>query len=201
MPSAPPIRSMRTSSTATGSAARRWTRSTLQQLLARLRTAFKGQVTGLLDAVPATAEVLAHHSFHVFVVYPWVRFLRRDAATALRVMQDCRIRWGTVESVAGEHVVISSRPLQLDDGRLDPRRTADRDGQMEEGRPVAGTRTDTRVRPSPRTGTGCAEPSPTTKRRAGSGNPGHADLVNACSESASVVAGSEHTGGLTGDRS
>ena len=67
---------------------------------------------------PATAEVLAHHSFHVFVVYPWVRFLRRDAATALRVMQDCRIRWGTVESVTGEHAVISSSPLQLDDDRL-----------------------------------------------------------------------------------
>ncbi len=118
MPSVPPTRSMRTWSTATGSAARRCTRSILQQLLARLRAAFKGQVSGLLDAVPATAEVLAHHSFHVFVVYPWVRFLRRDAATALRVMQDCRIRWGTVESVAGEHAVISSSPLQLDDDRL-----------------------------------------------------------------------------------
>ena len=88
------------------------------QLLARLRGAFKGQVTGLLDEVPVAAEVMAHHSFHVFVVYPWVRFLRRDAATALRVMQDCRIRWGTVETVAGEHAVISSCPLQLDDGRL-----------------------------------------------------------------------------------
>ena len=30
------------------------------------------------------------------------------------VMQDCRIRWGTVESVEGEHAVIASRPLQLD---------------------------------------------------------------------------------------
>ena len=93
------MRSTRTWSAATGSAARRCPRSIPRQLLDRLRTAFKGQVTGLLDAVPATAEVLAHHSFHVFVVYPWVRFLRRDAATAVRVMQDCRIRWGTVESV------------------------------------------------------------------------------------------------------
>jgi len=93
-------------------------------LLTRLRTAFKGQVTGLLDAVPATTEVLAHHSFHVFVVYPWIRFLDRDPATALQVMQDCRIRWGTVESVAGEQVVITSRPLSFDTGALalgDPR--------------------------------------------------------------------------------
>ncbi|OBG22896.1 hypothetical protein A5765_19230 [Mycolicibacterium celeriflavum] len=88
------------------------------ELLGRLRAAFKGQVTGLLDAVSPTSEVLAHHSFHVFVVYPWVRFLRRDAPTALRVMQDCRIRWGTVESVDGEHAVLSSRPLRLDDGKL-----------------------------------------------------------------------------------
>ena len=89
-----------------------------ERLLPRLRAAFSGQVTGLLDAVPANANVLAHHSFHVFVVYPWVRFLRRDAATALRVMQDCRIRWGTVESVNGDYVEISSCPLQLDDDRL-----------------------------------------------------------------------------------
>ena len=87
-------------------------------LLARLRAAFKGQVTGLLDRIGPTTDVLAHHSFHVFVVYPWIRFLERDAATALRVLQDCRIRWGTVESVAGEQAVITSQPLQLDDGRI-----------------------------------------------------------------------------------
>ena len=71
------------------------------ELLSRLRKAFTGQVTGLLGDLPATAQALAHHSFHVFVVYPWVRFLDRDPTTPLRVMQDCRIRWGTVESVDG----------------------------------------------------------------------------------------------------
>jgi hypothetical protein len=88
------------------------------QLLARLRTAFTGQVTGLLDELATSKGVLAHHSFHVFVVYPWVRFLHRDPATAVRVMQDCRIRWGTVESVAGEQARIGSRPLQFDNGEL-----------------------------------------------------------------------------------
>ncbi|OBI78351.1 DUF6390 family protein [Mycobacterium sp. E740] len=88
------------------------------RLLTRLRSAFRGQVTGLLDAVPATTDVLAHHSFHVFVVYPWVRFLRRDATTALGVLQDCRIRWGTVVSVAGEHTEIAARPLQYTNGCL-----------------------------------------------------------------------------------
>jgi Family of unknown function (DUF6390) len=87
-------------------------------LLTRLRMAFKGQVTGLLGELNTPTRVLAHHSFHVLVVYPWVRFLHRDATTAVRVMQDCRIRWGTVESVAGEQVVITSRPLTFDAGAL-----------------------------------------------------------------------------------
>jgi hypothetical protein len=87
-------------------------------LLTLLRTSFAGQVTGLLDAVAPAPEVLAHHSFHVFVVYPWVRFLDRDSTTALGVMQDCRIRWGTVESVDGDHAVITSPRLQFGDGIL-----------------------------------------------------------------------------------
>ncbi|RDH75154.1 hypothetical protein DVS77_27635 [Mycolicibacterium moriokaense] len=86
-------------------------------LLTRLRSAFAGQVTGMLDGVPAESA-LAHHSFHVFVVYPWVRFLDRDPTTPLQVMQDCRIRWGTVESVDGDHAVISSAPLTFGDGAL-----------------------------------------------------------------------------------
>ncbi|AFM16885.1 hypothetical protein Mycch_2102 [Mycolicibacterium chubuense NBB4] len=88
------------------------------QLLTRLRSAFAGQVTGLLDAPVEPAHTLAHHSFHVFVVYPWVRFLDRDPGTPLRVLQNCRIRWGTVESIDGEHVEMVSRPLALDAGTL-----------------------------------------------------------------------------------
>lgn len=83
-------------------------------LLTRLRTAFTGQITGLLGDLATPAGVLAHHSFHVFVVYPWLRFLNREPATALRVMQNCRIRWGTVESVEGEHAVLASQPLRFD---------------------------------------------------------------------------------------
>lgn len=87
-------------------------------LLATLRAAFKGQVTGLLADLTQPAGVLAHHSFHVFVVYPWVRFLDRDPTTPVRVMQDCRIRWGTVESVDTEHIVMRSHPLTYDAGVL-----------------------------------------------------------------------------------
>jgi Family of unknown function (DUF6390) len=88
------------------------------ELLARLRSAFTTQVTGMLDDICAE-NALAHHSFHVFVVYPWVRFLDRDPTTPLQVMQDCRIRWGTVESVDDDHAVITSAPLIFCDGALE----------------------------------------------------------------------------------
>lgn len=87
-------------------------------LLHRLSGAFAGQVTGLLDRVPPSSSMLAHHSFHVMVVYPWVKFLDTDPTTPLRVMQDCRVRWGVVESVDDEHVVLASRPLEFADGVL-----------------------------------------------------------------------------------
>jgi hypothetical protein len=85
-------------------------------LMADLRRAFTGQVTGILGRLADSSGVLAHHSFHVFAVYPWVRFLDRDAATALHVLQQCRIRWGTVESVNDEHAVVTSQPLRYADG-------------------------------------------------------------------------------------
>lgn len=88
------------------------------ELLSRLRSAFAGQITGLLGDLPDRSHALAHHSFHVFVVYPWIRFLDRDPATPLQVMQDCRIRWGVVDSVAGDHADIVCRPLSSNDGVL-----------------------------------------------------------------------------------
>ena len=85
-------------------------------LLVRLRAAFAGQATGLLADVPTAT---AHHSFHVCVVYPWVRFLGRgDPATPLRVLQSCRIRWGTVQRVVGDEGELMSAPLEYDGRRL-----------------------------------------------------------------------------------
>ncbi|GAY15021.1 DUF6390 family protein [Mycobacterium sp. shizuoka-1] len=85
-------------------------------LTVRLRHVFARQPTGLLDRIDGQA--LAHHSFHVFVVYPWVRFLDADPATPLRILQACRIRWGMVDSVGEEHVVLVSRALGFENGRL-----------------------------------------------------------------------------------
>lgn len=88
------------------------------RLVDRLRAALPGQPTGLLGKLTDRADVLAHHSFHVFVVYPWVRFLDADPGNPLRIMQSCRIRWGVVGAVDGDHVVMASRPVRLDGGAL-----------------------------------------------------------------------------------
>jgi Family of unknown function (DUF6390) len=170
-------------------------------LLARLRAMFKGQATGLLDTMPATAEVLAHHSFHVFVVYPWVRFLHRDAATALKVMQDCRIRSGKVETVAGDHVVMSARPLQFEDGRLTL-------GEPRSER-VRWKKGELSLAPAPEPGSivsahwdwVCGPLSDDENVALNSATGATLDLVNATfGEDVSVTGRSEHTGVLRGDR-
>jgi hypothetical protein len=88
------------------------------QLLDRLRGAFAGQPTGLLTHIDTAVGVCAHHSFQVLVVYPWVQFLDTDPGTPLKILQDCRIRWGIVDSVDGDHVILVSRPLSFDGGVL-----------------------------------------------------------------------------------
>jgi hypothetical protein len=85
-------------------------------LTTRLRAVFARQPTGLLDRIDG--QGLAHHSFHVFVVYPWIRFLDADATTPLRILQACRIRWGVVDSIDHEHIVLVSQPLMFDGARL-----------------------------------------------------------------------------------
>ncbi|GAA2806566.1 DUF6390 family protein [Kribbella solani] len=60
-----------------------------------------------------------HHNFHVFAVYPWTGLLRAGpAAEPLRVLNSCRISWGTVTAVDGEMADVRVRPLLYDHGRL-----------------------------------------------------------------------------------
>ncbi|MCZ7536829.1 MAG: DUF6390 family protein [Acidimicrobiia bacterium] len=62
---------------------------------------------------------LPHHGFHVFAVYPWTGLLRSGAAgEALRVLDRCRIRWGSVVSVESATAVVRSRPLRWDGCKL-----------------------------------------------------------------------------------
>jgi hypothetical protein len=58
----------------------------------------------------------AHHNFHVLAVYPWVGMLRAGyAEEPLRVLNSCRVRWGTVLDVDGVGgATVRARPLCWD---------------------------------------------------------------------------------------
>lgn len=87
--------------------------------------------TALLEQISATAgsywghltaellpEVAPTHGFHVFGVYPWSRLLGELPEQALRVLDNCRIRWGEVAEVEASHVLVRSRRLAWDGHQL-----------------------------------------------------------------------------------
>ena len=77
-----------------------------------------GPDPGSIDAAASVGA--AHHSFHVFAVYPWLEVLRRGREhPALTVLDRCRIRWGTVEAVGDDTVRVRGRMLQFGDGGLE----------------------------------------------------------------------------------
>jgi Family of unknown function (DUF6390) len=64
-------------------------------------------------------EAAANHSFHVFGVYPWTRFLGQSSSEhPLTVLDNCRITWGTVVSRDGEQVEVLCRKLIWDGAAL-----------------------------------------------------------------------------------
>jgi hypothetical protein len=63
-------------------------------------------------------EAAPTHGFHVFGVYPWTRLLAQLPEPALHVLDNCRIRWGRVVEVDGEHVIVLSRRLTWDGSAL-----------------------------------------------------------------------------------
>jgi hypothetical protein len=77
---------------------------------------------------PGVRERLAHltggpgaapdHTFHVFVVYPWVGLLGAAGDVPRSVLDSCRVRWGSVVSVDGDSATVRSRPLSWDGARL-----------------------------------------------------------------------------------
>ncbi|HEX9977452.1 MAG TPA: DUF6390 family protein [Acidimicrobiia bacterium] len=63
---------------------------------------------------------VAHHAFHVFVVYPWTGMLRAGPAEpALEVLERCSIRAGTVATVDGDRALVSVQSLAWDGVRFD----------------------------------------------------------------------------------
>jgi len=60
-------------------------------------------------------EAAGNHSFHVFGVYPWTRFLGRGMDEhPLGVLDNCRITWGTVVSRNGDNIEVRCRRLVCD---------------------------------------------------------------------------------------
>ncbi len=71
-----------------------------------------------LAAKPA-AGARPMHAFHVLDVFPRLGLMRGGPVDdALTVMDACRIRWGRVLEVSGDHLVVDSPRLVLADGRL-----------------------------------------------------------------------------------
>ncbi len=84
----------------------------------RFRRSTGLQFGNVTDAVLAGG--LPHHSYHVFCIYPWVGLLGDDRRyeKALMVLEQCRVRWGTVVSVLPQQLVVRSQPLCFESGRL-----------------------------------------------------------------------------------
>ncbi len=72
------------------------------------------QFSNLIDGVEAGG--VPHHNFHVFEISPWLGLMRdnRKTSTAVRQLDRCRIRWGRLVSVNGDHATVSFRPLEWD---------------------------------------------------------------------------------------
>jgi hypothetical protein len=80
----------------------------------QLEDRFRRQIgSGIADlAELAVGGGRAHHNFHVFSVYPWVGLLRAGhVENPLRVLDSCRIRWGTVTSIHSGHAEVRAQPL------------------------------------------------------------------------------------------
>ncbi|MEU4422550.1 DUF6390 family protein [Actinoplanes sp. NPDC024001] len=88
------------------------------ELTAFLRHRFAGQAGGTWSS--AQERAMAHHSFHVFEVYPWLELLQRTGSpAAVSVLDRCRIRTGVVTAVHGPTATVVSRPLIWAGGALD----------------------------------------------------------------------------------
>ncbi|MFR9750358.1 DUF6390 family protein [Nocardia sp. 004] len=64
------------------------------------------------------AEAAANHCFHVFGVYPWSRLLRCGSGHPVRVLDSCRITWGTVLERADTEITLRCSGLDWDGRRL-----------------------------------------------------------------------------------
>jgi Family of unknown function (DUF6390) len=91
-----------------------------ERLHDRLTERFAGQSGGFWNRLGDEARQLAraHHSFHVFAVYPWAGLLGSGSPVPLSVLDRCRIRWGQLVERHDETAVVRSQPLCWDGEQL-----------------------------------------------------------------------------------
>ncbi len=87
-------------------------------ITARFRPRLRAETWRWLAETPG-AGAKPVHAFHVLDVFPRTGLLRTDRVTdVLKVIDDCRIRWGRVLAVEGDWLVVAVVPIRLVDGRL-----------------------------------------------------------------------------------
>lgn len=89
----------------------------VRQLYEHLAERFKSQLQGkarelVLGKAPAGAR--PHHTFHVLDVYSRTA----ESPHSLAMLDNCRVSWGRVLSVAGGELVVERQPLVLHEGKL-----------------------------------------------------------------------------------
>jgi hypothetical protein len=84
-----------------------------EELRTTVQRSFGGQ-PGVRERLARLAGAVPDHGFHVFVVYPWVGLLGSAGDVPRSVLDACRVRWGTVDSVDGDVAVVRSPPLTWD---------------------------------------------------------------------------------------
>ena len=90
---------------------------------------------------PSPLGGVAHHSFHVFAVYPWLGLLRSGTeGPALAVLDRCRIRWGRVVSGGRRHRRRAEPDARVPRRPARARRGADRAGPPRRRRRRASSR-------------------------------------------------------------
>ncbi|WP_280233355.1 DUF6390 family protein [Nocardia cyriacigeorgica] len=93
------------------------------------RTAFAAELMAVIEPLAGhywnhltddlAEEAAPDHCFHVFGIYPWTRLLRvGTGATAVRVLDSCRITCGLIVAREGPEIVVRSRGLGWDGHRL-----------------------------------------------------------------------------------
>jgi hypothetical protein len=89
-----------------------------ESIQARFRPRLRADTWRWLAETPG-AGAKPVHAFHVLDVFPRTGLLRSDHVTSvLKVIDDCRIRWGRVLAVDGDWLVVAVVPIRLIDGRL-----------------------------------------------------------------------------------